>query len=144
MSRNVCILGAASHWGVRQVSARSGSGSRQPVWRHTRLKQQDVDGIIVASAFTERSNFQTHLAPLGRIPVIKLKNICAAPNCSVPWQLGIILAYGLIKSGIADVMVTGGENLHRKNGKSLQRAWHRRSWLGRLPGLGFRRHSSPW
>ena len=79
------------------------------------ITNKDVDGIIVASAFTERSNFQTHLAPLvAEYLGIKPKNICARVELlCASGSSGIILAYGLIKSGIADViMVTGGEKLY--------------------------------
>jgi len=118
MDRNVCIIGGGmSHWGVRQASARdmfqeAGKACFNDI---PGLSNKDVDGILVASAFTERSCFQTHLAPLvAEYLGIKPKNICARVELlCASGSSGIILAYGLIKSGIADVvMITGGEKLY--------------------------------
>ena len=114
MDRHVCIIGGGmSKWGVRQASARdmyqeAGKACFEDI---PNITNKDVDGIIVASAFTERSNFQTYRAPLVA-PVLGIdpKNICARVELlSASGSSGIILAYGLIKGGIADVsMVTGG------------------------------------
>lgn len=118
MKRNVCIIGGGmSQWGMRSASARdlyqeAGKACFEDI---PGLSNKDVDGLIVASAFTERSNFQTHLAPLvAEYLGIKPKNICARVELlCASGSTGIIMAYGLVKSGIADViMVTGGEKLY--------------------------------
>jgi acetyl-CoA C-acetyltransferase len=118
MVRNVCIIGGGmSLWGVRQATARdlyqeAGKACFDDV---PGLSNKDVDGLLVGSAFTERSNFQTHLAPLvAEYLGIKPKNICCRVELlCASGSSGIILAYGLIKSGLADViLVTGGEKLY--------------------------------
>jgi acetyl-CoA C-acetyltransferase len=79
------------------------------------VTNKDVDGLIAASAYTERCSFQTHLAPLvAEYLGIKPRSICVRVELlCASGSSGIILAYGLIRSGVADVvMVTGGEKLY--------------------------------
>ena len=118
MTRNVCIIGGGmSLWGMREASPRdlyqeAGKACFDDI---PAMSPKDVDGIIVASAFTERSNFQTHLAPLVAEHLgIKPKTVCVRVELlCASGSAGIIMAYGLIKSGAADViMVTGGEKLY--------------------------------
>jgi acetyl-CoA C-acetyltransferase len=118
MERNVCIIaGGMSHWGVREASLRDlfQEAGKACFEDNPGVKPQDVDGLIVASAYTERCSFQTHLAPLvAEYLGIKPKSICARVELlCASGSSGIILAYGLIKSGVADVvMVAGGEKLY--------------------------------
>jgi len=116
--RNVCIIaGGMSQWGVREASQRDmfQEAGKACFDDNKKLTNKDVDGLLVASAYTERCSFQTHLAPqvaegLG----IKPKSVCARVELlCASGSSGIILAYGLIRSGIADVvMVAGGEKLY--------------------------------
>jgi acetyl-CoA C-acetyltransferase len=79
------------------------------------ITNRAIDGLLVASAYTERTAFQTHLAPVvAEYLGIKTRTICARVELlCASGSSGIILAYGLIKSGIADiVMVIGGEKLY--------------------------------
>jgi acetyl-CoA C-acetyltransferase len=79
------------------------------------LNPKDIDGLLVASAYTERTSYQTHLAPLVAEHVgVKPKNICARVELlCASGSSAIILAFAMIKSGQADViMVTGGEKLY--------------------------------
>ena len=79
------------------------------------VTNKDIDGLLVASAYTERCSFQTHLAPLvAEYLGIKTKSVCARVELlCASGSSAIILAYGLIRGGVADVvMVAGGEKLY--------------------------------
>lgn len=116
--RNVCIVaGGMSQWGVRDASQRDlfQEAGKACFDDNKSISNKDVDGLLVASAYTERCSFQTHLAPLVAEHLgIKPRSICARVELlCASGSSGIILAYGLIKSGVSDVvMVTGGEKLH--------------------------------
>jgi len=116
--RNVCIIaGGMSQWGVRDAALRDMFQEAGKVCfdDNKAVTNKDIDGLIVASAYTERCSFQTHLAPqvaenLGIKPrsiCVRVELLCASGSS------GIILGYGLIRSGVADVvMVAGGEKLY--------------------------------
>ncbi len=118
MERNVCIIGGGmSQFGVRKAIARDmfQEAGKACIDDVPGLSNKDIDGLIVASAFTERRSFQTHLAPLiAEYLGIKPVSICArAELLCGSGSSAIIMAYGLIKSDLADViMVIGGEKLH--------------------------------
>src|SRR4030042_2437298 len=118
MERNVCVLaGGMSKWGVREGSQRDffQEAAKACYEDNPNLNPKDIDGLLVASAYTERTSYQTHLAPLVAEYVgIKPKNICARVELlCASGSSAIILAFGLIKSGQADVvMVAGGEKLY--------------------------------
>ncbi len=118
MDRNVCVIaGGMSKWGVRNGSQRDffQEAAKACYEDNPQLNPKDIDGLLVASAYTERTSYQTHLAPLVAEYVgIKPKNICARVELlCASGSSAIILAFGLIKSGQADVvMVTGGEKLY--------------------------------
>jgi acetyl-CoA C-acetyltransferase len=106
-----------SKWGVRNGSQRDffQEAAKACYEDNPQLNPKDIDGLLVASAYTERTSYQTHLAPLVAEYVgIKPKNICARVELlCASGSSAIILAFGLIKSGQADVvMVTGGEKLY--------------------------------
>ena len=116
--RNVCMIAAGmSQWGVREASLRDmfQEAGKACFEDNKAVTNKDIDGLIVASAYTERSVFQTHLAPLvAEYLGIQPRSICARVELlCASGSSGIILAYGLIRSGIADVvMVAGGEKLY--------------------------------
>jgi acetyl-CoA C-acetyltransferase len=116
--RNVCIIaGGMSQWGVREASQRDVfQEAGKTCFEDSRgVSNKDVDGLIVASAYTERCSFQTHLAPLvAEYLGIKPQSICCRVELlCASGSSGIILAYGLVRSGVADVvMVAGGEKLY--------------------------------
>ncbi len=118
MDRNVCIVaGGMSQWGVRNGSQRDffQEAAKAAYDDCPNLNPKDIDGLLVASAYTERTSYQTHLAPLvAEYAGIKPKNICARVELlCASGSSAIILAFGLIKSGQADVvMVAGGEKLY--------------------------------
>ena len=118
MDRNVCIIGGGmSQWGVRDGSQRDffQEAAKALYDDVPQLNPKDIDGLLVASAYTERTSYQTHLAPLVAEYVgIKPRSICARVELlCASGSSAIILAFGLIKSGQADiVMVAGGEKLY--------------------------------
>lgn len=118
MERNVCIVaGGMSQWGVREGSQRDffQEAARACYEDNPQIKPKEIDGLLVASAYTERTSYQTHLAPLVAEYVgIKPTSICARVELlCASGSSAIILAFGLIKSGQADVvMVAGGEKLY--------------------------------
>ncbi|MEW6424145.1 MAG: thiolase family protein [Bacillota bacterium] len=116
--RNVCIIaGGQSEWGVRQANLRDmfQEAAKACFADNPAVTPKDIDGLIVGSAYTERCSFQTHLAPLVAEHLgIKPRSICARVEllCATG-STCIIMAYGMIKSGVADVvMVVGGEKLY--------------------------------
>jgi acetyl-CoA C-acetyltransferase len=118
MDRNVCIIaGGMSKWGVRDGSQRDffQEAAKSLYSENPQLNPKDIDGLLVASAYTERTSYQTHLAPLVAEYVgVKPRSICARVELlCASGSSAIILAYGLVKSGAADVvMVAGGEKLY--------------------------------
>ncbi|MBW1971240.1 MAG: thiolase family protein [Spirochaetes bacterium] len=118
MERKVCLIaGGMSHWGVRQASQRDmfQEAAKACFDDNPMVTNKDIDGLLVASAYTERCSFQTHLAPLVAEYIgVKPKNICARVELlCASGSSAIILATGLIKAGMADVvMIIGGEKLY--------------------------------
>ncbi|MDQ1284944.1 MAG: acetyl-CoA C-acetyltransferase [Thermodesulfobacteriota bacterium] len=118
MDRNVCVIaGGMSKWGVRDGSQRDffQEAAKACYDDNPLLNPKEIDGLLVASAYTERTSYQTHLAPLVAEYVgIKPKNICARVELlCASGSSAIILAFAMIKSGQADiVMVAGGEKLY--------------------------------
>lgn len=116
--RNVCIIaGGMCQWGIREATLRDmfQEAGKACFEDNKAVTNKDIDGLIVASAYTERCSFQTHLAPLvAEYLGIKPRSICARVELlCASGSSGIIMAYALIRSGIADVvMVAGGEKLY--------------------------------
>ncbi len=117
MDRNVCVIaGGMSKWGIRNGNQRdfyqeAGKACHED---NPAVNPKDIDGLLVASAYTERTSYQTHLAPMvAEYLGIKPRSICARVELlCASGSSAIILGYGLIKSGLADViMVAGGEKL---------------------------------
>jgi acetyl-CoA C-acetyltransferase len=106
-----------SKWGVRDGSQRDffQEAAKACYDDNPQLNPKEIDGLLVASAYTERTSYQTHLAPLVAEYVgVKPKNICARVELlCASGSSAIILAFAMIKSGQADVvMVAGGEKLY--------------------------------
>ncbi|OAT85249.1 thiolase C-terminal domain-containing protein [Desulfotomaculum copahuensis] len=146
--RNVCVIaGGQSTWGLRRASQRDlfQEAGKACFDSNDLISNKNIDGLIVASAGTGRCSLQTHLAPLvAEYLGIKPESVCARVELSgASGSAGIIMAYGLIKSGVADVvMVAGGEKLHLPQCReadysgpgSLDRDWDGAMGLG-LPPL---------
>jgi acetyl-CoA C-acetyltransferase len=115
--RNACIIAAGiSNFGERQAHFVDlfQEAAKRCFDDIPALKPKDVDGILVATSLGGRTSTQVNAAPviaerLGIKPraiCTRLDTLCAGGSS------GIILATGLVQSGMADVvMVTGGEKL---------------------------------
>lgn len=118
MDRNVCVIaGGMCKWGVRKGSQRDffQEAAKACYDDNPNVNPKEIDGLLVASAYTERTSYQTHLAPLVAEYIgVKPRSICARVELlCASGSSAIILAYGMIKSGQADmVMVMGGEKLY--------------------------------
>jgi acetyl-CoA C-acetyltransferase len=78
------------------------------------IKRKDVDGFLFASSYCGRNPFQVNASPVMAERIgIKPLNICSrVDTLCAGGSSAIILAYGLVKAGIADVVaVAGGEKL---------------------------------
>jgi acetyl-CoA C-acetyltransferase len=116
--RKVCIIaGGMDRWGVREASIVDlAQEAAQSCYDDIpALKREDIDGLLFASSYCGRTSFQVNVAPvmaerMGLKPTSicsRLDTLCAGGSS------GIILATGLIRSGMADVvMVAGGEKLY--------------------------------
>lgn len=116
--REVCLIaGGMSQWGERQASlvdmvqeAAKDCFDDVPV-----LKKKDIDSFLFASSYCGRSSFQVNAAPVMAERVgIKPTNMCSrVDTLCAGGSSSIILGTGLIKAGIADiVMIIGGEKLY--------------------------------
>ncbi len=115
--RNACIVAAGvSNFGERQAHFVDlfQEAAKRCFDDIPGLNQEDVDGLLVATSLGGRTSTQVNTAPviaerLGLKPTAmctRIDTLCAGGNS------GIILATGLVESGMADmVMVTGGEKL---------------------------------
>lgn len=116
--RQVCIIAAGmSLWGAREASlvdvvqeAAKACFDDIPA-----LNRKDIDGFLFASSYCGRNSFQVNPAPvmaerLGIRPssiCSRVDTLCAGGSSS------LILATGLIKAGMADIVaVAGGEKLY--------------------------------
>ncbi len=116
--RNVCIIGGGmDKWGVREASLVDlAQEAAQACFDDVpALKKEDIDGLIFASSYCGRSSFQVNAAPvIAERTGLKPTSICTrVDTLCAGGSSGIIMATGLIKSGMADVvMVAGGEKLY--------------------------------
>ena len=116
--RNACVIAAGvSKFGVRQAHFVDMFQEAAKVCFDDipALKPKDVDGILVATSLGGRNATQVNAAPvIAERLGIKPKSMCTRlDTLCAGGSSGIILAKGLIESGIADiVMVTGGEKLY--------------------------------
>ncbi|MGQ9546910.1 MAG: thiolase family protein [Dehalococcoidia bacterium] len=116
--RDVCIIaGGMSRWGVREASIvdMAQEAAKECFDEVPALKKENIDGFLFASSYCGRTSFQVNIAPVIAERIgIKPTNMCTrVDTLCAGGSSGIILATGLIKSGIADiVMVAGGEKLY--------------------------------
>jgi len=116
--RDVCIIaGGMSRWGVREASIvdMAQEAAKECFDDIPALKKENIDGFLFASSYCGRTSFQVNIAPVIAERIgIKPTNICTrVDTLCAGGSSGIILATGLIKSGMADVvMVAGGEKLY--------------------------------
>ena len=117
-NRNACIIaGGMSQWGVREASLVdvTQEAAKACLDDLPGLTPKDIDGLLYASSYAGRCSFQVNTAPvmaerLGLRPT----SICARVDVlCAGGSAGILLAKGLVESGMADVvMVAGGEKLY--------------------------------
>lgn len=116
--RKVCILGGGmSKWGVREASIvdMTQEAAKDCFDDIPALKREDVDGLLFASSYCGRRSFQVNAAPVMAERIgIKPTSMCTrVDTLCAGGSSGIILAAGLIKAGMADIMmVAGGEKLY--------------------------------
>jgi acetyl-CoA C-acetyltransferase len=116
--RKVCIIGVGmDKWGVREASLVDLAQEAAKVCFDDvpALKKEDIDGLIFASSYCGRSSFQVNAAPVIAERIgIRPTSICTrVDTLCAGGSSGIIMATGLIKAGLADVvMVAGGEKLY--------------------------------
>lgn len=116
--RKVCILGGGmSKWGLREASIvdMAQEAAKDCFDDIPALKREDVDGLLFASSYCGRRSFQVNAAPVIAERIgIKPSSMCTrVDTLCAGGSSGIILATGLIKSGMADIMmVVGGEKLY--------------------------------
>jgi len=116
--RNVCIIGGGmSKWGVREASIvdMTQEAAKDCFDDVPALKKEDVDGLLFASSHCGRRSFQVNAAPVMAERIgIKPTSMCTrVDTLCAGGSSGIILATGLIKAGMADiVMIAGGEKLY--------------------------------
>ena len=116
--RDVCVIaGGMDKWGVREAHLMDmvQEAAKECFDDIPALKKRDVDGLLFASSYCGRSAFQVNIAPIVAERVgIRPTNICTrVDTLCAGGSSAIILAAGLVKSGMADiVMVAGGEKLY--------------------------------
>ncbi len=156
---DVCVAaGGQSKWGYRHATLielfqEAGVACYND---NPNIKPGDIDGILVASATSERLSRQTHLAPMvAEYLGIKTTSVCARVEllCG-SGSAAIILAAGMIKSGMANtIMVIGGEKLFTPQRwetfysqlGSVDHDWEGAQGLGLPPSLlslVFQKHSA--
>jgi acetyl-CoA C-acetyltransferase len=116
--RKVCIIaGGMDRWGVREASLVDlAQEAAQACFDDIpALKKEDIDGLLFASSYCGRSSFQVNAAPVIAERIgLKPTSICTrVDTLCAGGSSGIIMATGMIRSGMADVvMVAGGEKLY--------------------------------
>ncbi len=116
--RNACLIaGGMSKWGVRSASLVdvSQEAAKACLDDIPGFSHKDIDGFLYATSFAGRCSFQTNPAPvMAERMGLRPTSICARVDVlCAGGSAGILLAKGLIESGMADiVMVAGGEKLY--------------------------------
>ncbi|RLA82605.1 MAG: thiolase family protein [Deltaproteobacteria bacterium] len=116
--RNACLIaGGMCKWGVREASLvdMAQEAARECLADLPGLKPKDIDGFFFATSYAGRCSFQTNTAPvIAERLGLKPTSICARVDVlCAGGSTGILLAKGLVESGMADiVMVAGGEKLY--------------------------------
>ena len=116
--RQVCMIGGGmSLWGRRSASLVDvvQEAAKACFDDIPGIKRKDVDGFLFASSYCGRNPFQVNAAPVMAERIgIKPLNMCSrVDTLCAGGSSAIILAAGLVKSGMADVVaVAGGEKLY--------------------------------
>jgi acetyl-CoA C-acetyltransferase len=117
-NKNACIIaGGMCKWGTREASYIDmvQEAAKACVDDLPGLKPADIDGLLFASTFVGRRSVQANTAPVVADRLgLKPKTICARVDVlCAGGSTGILLAKGLVESGMSDVvMVVGCEKLY--------------------------------
>jgi len=116
--RNACIVGGGMcKWGVREASYIDmvQEAAKECLDDVPGLKPTDIDGLLFASTFVGRRSVQANTAPVVAERLgLKPTSVCARVDVlCAGGSTGILLAKGLVESGMSDVvMVAGCEKLY--------------------------------
>ena len=116
--RRACLIaGGMSKWGVREASYldMAQEAAKECLADIPGLRPKDIDGLLFASTFVGRRSCQANTAPVVAERIgLKPTSICARVDVlCAGGSTGILLAKGLVESGMAEViMVMGCEKLY--------------------------------
>jgi acetyl-CoA C-acetyltransferase len=116
--QRACIIaGGMCKWGLREASYvdMAQEAAKECLADIPNLKPKDIDGLLFASTFVGRRSCQANTAPVVAERIgLKPTSICARVDVlCAGGSTGILLAKGLVESGMAEVvMVMGGEKLY--------------------------------
>jgi len=116
--KNACIVGGGMcKWGVREASYIDmvQEAAKECLADIPGLKPTGIDGLLFASTFVGRRSVQANTAPVVAERLgLKPTSVCARVDVlCAGGSTGILLAKGLIESGMSDVvMVSGCEKLY--------------------------------
>jgi acetyl-CoA C-acetyltransferase len=116
--RHACIVGGGMcKWGVRQASYidMAQEAAKECLDDIPGLRPKGIDGLLFSSTFVGRRSVQANTAPVVAERLgLKPTSICARVDVlCAGGSTGILLAKGLIESGMSDVvMVAGCEKLY--------------------------------
>jgi len=116
--RNACLIaGGMSKWGVREASYldMAQEAAKECLADIPGLRPKDIDGLLFASTFVGRRSCQANTAPVVAERIgLRPTSICARVDVlCAGGSTGILLAKGLVESGMAEVvMVMGCEKLY--------------------------------
>ena len=116
--RNACIIGGGMcKWGVREASYIDmvQEAAKECLDDIPGLKPAGIDGLLFTSTFVGRRSVQVNTAPVVADRLgLKPTSICARVDVlCASGSTGILLAKGLVESGMSDVvMVAGCEKLY--------------------------------
>ena len=111
--RNACIVGGGMcKWGVREASYIDmvQEAAKECLDDIPGLKPAGIDGLLFTSTFVGRRSVQVNTAPVVADRLgLKPTSICARVDVlCAGGSTGILLAKGLVESGMSDVVVLGG------------------------------------
>lgn len=118
VQRKACIIaGGMSKWGVREASYldMAQEAAKECLVDIPGLRPKDIDGLLFASTFVGRRSCQANTAPVVAERIgLRPTSICARVDVlCAGGSTGILLAKGLVESGMAEVvMVMGCEKLY--------------------------------
>lgn len=116
--KNACIVGGGMcKWGIREASYidMAQEAAKECLDDIPGLEPKDIDGLLFASTFVGRRSVQANTAPVVAERLgLKPTSICARVDVlCAGGSTGILLAKGLVESGMSDVvMVIGCEKLY--------------------------------